>query len=103
MCTAPNAHGRVAQVVACLGQACEGIGRVAVGFAEYIDSHIEVEHAPQHGGAPSMAESDAHTPTIETDVDVLVAEVTEAVENVPSIVCYCGLLVACYKVRKLTS
>ena len=86
MRTAPNVHGRVAQVVACLSWACEGVGCVAVVFAEYIDSHIEVEHAPQHGDAPSVAESNTHTPTIETDVDVPVAEVTEAVKITPSIV-----------------
>ena len=36
--TAPNVRGRAAQVVACLGRACEGIGRVAVVFSEFIDS-----------------------------------------------------------------
>ena len=91
MRTAPNTRGHMAQVVACLSRACEGIGRVAVSFAQYIDSRIEVEHAPQHGGALSVAEPNTHTPTIKTDVDVLVAEVTEAVEIAPSIICYCGL------------
>ena len=36
--TSPNVRGCVAQVVACLGRACEGIGRVAVVFSEFIDS-----------------------------------------------------------------
>ena len=50
-----------------------------------------------------MAEPNMHTPTIETDVDVPVAEVTKAVKIAPSIICYCGLPVAHYKVPKLTS
>ena len=84
---APNVRGRVAQVVACLGRACEGIGRVAVVFSKFIDSRSV--HTPQHD------ESDTHMPTIETDVDVPVAEVAEvndAVELALSIVCYCGSL-----------
>ena len=88
---APNMCGCVAQVV---GQACKGIGHVAVGFTKCIDSHIEVEHAQRHGSALSMAEPDTHTPTIETNMDVLVAKVTKAVKIAPSIVCYCGLPVA---------
>ena len=80
MRTAPTTRGRVAQAVACLGQACEGIGHVAVGFAE----RIEIEHAPQHGDALRVAEPDTHTPTIETDVDVPVAKVTAAVKIAPS-------------------
>ena len=45
-------------------------------------------------------------PTIETNVDVpvaKVAEVNDAVELAPSIVCYCGLPAARYKIRKRSS
>ena len=94
-------HGHVAQVVACHRQACKGMGCVAVSFTQYIDLHIECEHAPQHGDALSMTEPDTHTPTIKTDMDVPVTEVTKAVEVAPSSVCYCGLLVASYKVHNV--
>ena len=93
--TAPNVCGHVAQVVACLGQACEGIRRVMVVLSEFIDSRSAC--TPQHDDAPSMAEPDMSSPTIETDMDVPVAEVADvdnAVEIAPSIVCYCGLPVA---------
>ena len=102
--TAPDVHGCVAQVVACLSRACEGIRHVTLVLSEFIDSTSAC--TPWRDDAPSMAESDMCTPTIETDVDVLVAEVAEvnnAVEITPSIVCYCGLPVARYKIRKWSS
>ena len=108
-----DVRGRMAQVVACLGQACEGIGRVSVVISEFIDSRSA--HKPQRDDTPCIAEADTRAPTIEpdtraptieTDIDVpvaKVAEVTNALKLAPSIVCYCGLPVARYKIHKRTS
>ena len=77
---------------------------MTVVFSEFIDSRSV--HTSGRGNAPSVAEPDTHMPTMEDNVDVPVAEVAEvndAVELAPSIVCYCGLPVARYKIRKRSS
>ena len=51
-------------------------------------------------------ETDMHTPTVKASINVLVAEVaevTDALELMLSIICYCGLPVAQYKIHKQTS
>lgn len=65
---------------------------MTVVLSEFIDSRSAC--TPRLDDAPCMAEPDTRAPTVETDMDVPVAEVAEvnnAVEIAPSIVCYCGL------------
>ena len=53
---------------------------------------------------PDEAKHGTHAPLIETAMDTSVSEaITKVVEIAPSVVCYCRLPVARYKVRKPTS
>ena len=99
-----NVRGRVAQVVACLGRTCKGIRRATTVISEFID--YGSTQAIRRDDAPCAVEADELLATLEADIDMPVAEAVEAndaFELAPSIVCYCGLPVARYKIHKRTS
>ena len=53
---------------------------------------------------PNEVKHSIHAPLVDTVTDMPVTEaIIDAAEIAPSVVCYCSLPVARYKVRKLTS
>ena len=85
------------------------VGWAAVRLAERIDTCIEAEITRQQSNTSDKAEHDIDTPLttaqlIDNFMDVPSTEAVIILTCIaPSVVCYCGLPVAKYKIKKATS